>query len=343
MDSQNAFSYMMFLQLQNNEKIELINQMHEETKLPQVIIEKDLWVTAVLRALFALPYANNLSFKGGTSLSKCWNLIERFSEDVDIAINREYFGFVGDTFTIKQISKNLRKSTCKFIRETIQFDLERQMKTDGIPVNLFSVTMNLTPVTTTDPETVFVEYKSVFNASPYIKNTIVLEIGGRSMKEPIQKIEIQSFIDKHFSQATFAEKSFEINVVVPERTFLEKVCLLHEEFSKPNEQVRVERMSRHIYDLARMVDTPIANNALANKELFQSIVKHRRMFIALKDFDYDTLSSKTMKIIPPDSVIAKWEDDYNKMQTMIYGRTLSFSEIIDKITKLNNEIKQLEW
>jgi predicted nucleotidyltransferase component of viral defense system len=98
---------MIFLQLPDNEKIELINQMHEDTKLPQVIIEKDMWVTAVLRALFALPYAENLSFKGGTSLSKCWNLIERFSEDVDIAINREYFGFIGDTITIRQISKNL--------------------------------------------------------------------------------------------------------------------------------------------------------------------------------------------------------------------------------------------
>jgi hypothetical protein len=302
-----------------------------------------LWVTAALRALFALPYAQNLSFKGGTSLSKCWNLIERFSEDVDIAINREYFGFIGDTFTIKQISKNLRKSACKFIRNDLQFDLARQMKTDGVPADLFSVKMNITPITTIDPEKVFVEYKSVFNASPYIKNTVILEIGGRSMKEPIQKVEIQSFIDKHFLQATFVEKPFEINVVVPERTFLEKVCLLHEEFSQPNEHVRVERMSRHIYDLARMTDTSIAENALADKDLFQSIVAHRRMFIAMKDFDYDTLSPKTIKIIPPESVIAKWEDDYNKMQTMIYGKLLSFSDIMDKIMKLNEKIKRLEW
>jgi len=329
---------MTFLQLPKNEKIELINQMHEETKLPQVIIEKDLWVTAVLRALFALSYAENLSFKGGTSLSKCWNLIERFSEDIDIAINREFFGFLCDTFTIKQISKDLRKSACKFVRNDLQFDLARQMERNGISTDLFSVKMNITPVTTIDPEKVFVEYKSVFNASPYIKNTVILEIGGRSMKEPIQKIEIQSFLDKHFSQATFAEKSFEINVVVPERTFLEKVCLLHEEFSKPNEQVRVERMSRHMYDLARMIDTPIADNALKNKDLFHSIVAHRRMFIAMKDFDYDTLSPKTIKIIPPENVISKWEDDYNKMQTMIYGKSLSFNDIIEKITKLNEKI-----
>jgi predicted nucleotidyltransferase component of viral defense system len=332
---------MTFLQLPENEKIELINQMHEETKLPQVIIEKDLWVTAVLRALFALPYAENLSFKGGTSLSKCWNLIERFSEDVDIAINREFFGFIGNTFTINQINK-LRKSACKFIRNNLQNDLARQMETNGIPA-VFSAKVNITPETTIDPEKVFVEYKSVFNASPYIKNTVVLEIGGRSMKEPLQKIEIQSFIDKYFSQATFAEKSFEINVVVPERTFLEKVCLLHEEFSKPSEQVRVERMSRHIYDLAQMIDTPIAENALANKDLFHSIVAHRRMFIAMKGFDYDTLAPKTIKIIPPESVISKWEDDYDKMQTMIYGKTLSFNDIIEKITQLNEKMKRLEW
>ena len=128
-----------------------------------------MWVTAVLRALFALPYVENLSFKGGTSLSKCWNLIERFSEDIDIAMNREFFGFFDDTFTVKQISKNLRKSACKFIRDTLQFDLTRQMKANGVPTNLYSVKMNITPVTTIDPEKVFVEYKSVFNVSPYIK------------------------------------------------------------------------------------------------------------------------------------------------------------------------------
>ena len=334
---------MIFIQLPDNEKIELINQMHEETKLPQVIIEKDMWVTAVLRALFVLPYAENLSFKGGTSLSKCWNLIERFSEDVDIAVNREYFGFVGDTFTIRQISKKLRKATCKFIRNNLQFDLARQMEENGMPPDLFSVKMNITSVTTIDPEKVFVEYKSVFNASPYIKNTVVLEIGGRSMKEPLQKVEIQSFIDKHFSQTTFAEKSFEINAVAPERTFLEKICLLHEEFSKPDERVRVGRMSRHIYDLARMIDTSIAENTLRNKDLFQSIVAHRRMFIAMKDFDYDTLSPKTIKIVPPDSVIAKWEEDYNKMQTMIYGEYIPFNRLIDNIKQLNEQINRIKW
>jgi len=190
---------------------------------------------------------------------------------------------------------------------------------------------------------IYVEYKSVFNASPYIKNTVVLEIGGRSMTETIENIQIQSFIDNHFSRAVFAEKPFAVNAVTPERTFLEKVCLLHEEFYKPKSQVRVERMSRHIYDLARMFDTPISDNALNDKALYQSIIAHRRMFIAMKDFDYDTLLPETIKIVPPGNVISKWEDDYNKMQTMIYGKPLSFNAIINKISQLNEKLNSLEW
>jgi len=334
---------MIFLQLTDKEKVDLINQLHEENNLLHVIIEKDIWVTAVLRVLFSLPYTEQLSFKGGTSLSKCYNLIERFSEDVDIAINREFFGFMGDTFTIKQISKNLRKATCTFIRNNLQFDLARQMETIGIPADLFSVTMNITPDTTVDPEKITIEYKSVFTENPYIKNTVVLEISGRSMKEPLQKVEIQSFIDDNFPQATFAEKPFSINAVVPERTFLEKIFLLHEEFYKPSELVRTERMSRHLYDLARMTDTPIAENALKNKNLYQSIIAHRRMFIAMKNFDYDTLSPTTINIIPPPKIIESWAEDYNKMKTMIYGEELPFDKLMDKIKKLNERVKQIDW
>jgi len=334
---------MEFLKLSEQEKLEIFKQIRNKINLNEVAIEKDWWVTAVLRALFTLPYAKHLSFKGGTSLSKCWNLIERFSEDVDIAINREFFGFVGETFTIKQISKNLRKTTCKFVRNNLQFDLERQMEANGFPADLFSIKMNITPITTVDPEKVFVEYKSIFNENFYIKNTVVLEISGRSMKEPLQTVEIRSFIDEHFPQAIFAKKSFAINAVVPERTFLEKICLLHEEFYKPTESVRVERMSRHLYDLVRMMDTPIAENALKNKDLYQSIIAHRRMFIAMKDFDYDSLSPATINIIPPPDVIAQWEDDYNKMRTMIYGDTLPFNKLINKIKQLNEKINGIIW
>ena len=98
-----------------------------------------------------------------------------------------------------------------------------------------------------------------------------------------------------------------------------------------------------LYDIARMLDTSLAEKALNNTDLYQSIIAHRKMFIAIKDFDYETLSPKTINIIPPEFVITKWEEDYNKMQTMIYGDYIPFDKLIDKIKKLNREINNVEW
>ncbi|GHT39525.1 hypothetical protein AGMMS49965_05780 [Bacteroidia bacterium] len=111
---------MNFNSLSKEERRVTFRRAQDVLKVSPVVIEKDWWVTAVLRALFSLPHAENFSFKGGTSLSKCWNLIERFSEDIDIAINREYLGFSG-ALSKTQISDKLRRAACSFVREKLQF------------------------------------------------------------------------------------------------------------------------------------------------------------------------------------------------------------------------------
>jgi len=329
-----------FTDLQAIEQIKLINGLTLEYNLSTVAVEKDWWITAVLRAVFALPYSENLSFKGGTSLSKCYNLIERFSEDIDIAINREYLGFSG-VLSKTQISDRLRRAACSFVREKLRFDVEKELENQGINTNLFSVNVNITPITTTDPEIIEVHYKSLFPESSYIKPIVKLEVSGRSMNEPLQKIGVQSFIDEAYSDKPFAEKPFEVNAVVPERTFLEKICLLHEEFAKPQELTRSERMSRHLYDLERMFDADIAEKALKDTDLFKNIVEHRKIFIGLKDFDYNTLSPETICIIPPKNVIAQWQKDYETMrETMIYGASPPFDKLMDRIKQLNEKINR---
>ncbi|MDR0303669.1 MAG: nucleotidyl transferase AbiEii/AbiGii toxin family protein [Chitinispirillales bacterium] len=332
-----------FTNLQDVERIKYIDNLTLEYNLSTVAIEKDWWISTVLRALFALPYAENLSFKGGTSLSKCYNLIERFSEDIDIAVYREFLGFDG-TLSKTQINDKLRRAACSFVREKLQFDIAKELENQGINADLFSVNVNITPITTTDPEIIEVHYKSLFPESNYIKPIVKLEISGRSMNEPLQKIALQSFIDETYSDKVFAETPFEVNAVVPERTFLEKICLLHEEFAKPQKFMRTERMSRHLYDLERMYSAGIAEKALLNKELYTNIIEHRRIFIGLKDFDYDTLAPHTIKIIPPDNIITLWKADYETMQeTMIYGESLSFSKLIERIKQLNKKINEIEW
>jgi predicted nucleotidyltransferase component of viral defense system len=327
--------------LSKKECLEIYQQAHNTLGLSKTIIEKDWWVTAVLRALFSLPYAENLSFKGGTSLSKCWNLIERFSEDIDIAVNREYLGFT-NVLSKTQISNRLRRAACSFVREKLQADLKNQLEANGLNTADFSVKVNITPITTTDPEIIEVEYKSLFDEITYIKRKVIVEVSGRSMGEPLQSVRLQSMIDEVFPAEDFTEKSFEVQAVVPQRTFIEKICLLHEEFAQPLEFMRTERMSRHLYDLARMIDTPIAEEALEDEGLYKSVVAHRRIFIGLKDFDYSTLAPKTIKIVPPENIIDLWKADYEIMQrTMIYGNSLLFDDLINKIKQLNERINRI--
>ena len=309
--------------------------------LPTTAVEKDWWITTVLHALFSLSYSDQLSFKGGTSLSKCYNLIERFSEDIDIAVNRKKPDF---TKTNTKIRNDLRRSTCKFVREELQFDMKNQLKANNISENLFSIHVDITPITTTDPEIIEVVYQSLFDDNDYIKPIVKIEVSGRSMSEPLQMVELQSIVDEVFAGMSFVNPVFETNVVVPERTFLEKICLLHEEFAKPQKLIRTERMSRHLYDLVQIMDTPIATKALQNKKLYNSIVEHRRIFIGLNGFNYDSLASKTLKIVPPDNIIDLWKVDYETMRrTMIYGKSLPFDTLIEKIKQLNKRINQIDW
>jgi predicted nucleotidyltransferase component of viral defense system len=332
-----------FVKLSHTHKVKLFDSVATKMRVSSVAIEKDWWVTAVLRALFSLPYADNLSFKGGTSLSKCWNLIARFSEDIDIAVSREYLGFSG-ALSKTQISDKLRRAACSFTRERLQYDLAKQLETHGVRANDFFVKVNITSVSTTDPEIIEVEYRSLYDGNTYIKRKVLVEVSGRSMNEPVQNVKLQSIINEALVNASFAEAPFMVQAVVPQRTFIEKICLLHEEFAKSQELIRTERMSRHLYDLVKMMDTPIAKEALSDKQLYHAVVAHRRIFMGLKDFDYSTLFPKTIKLLPPAHLINQWKSDYETMQdTMIYSDSLPFNKLIDKIRQLNEEINCMDW
>ena len=131
-------------------------------------------------------------------------------------------------------------------------------------------------------------------------------------------------------------------VVTPERTFLEKMFLLHEEFSKPRQEIRTRRMSRHLYDVVSMMKAGIDSKALNDGELYRSIVEHRRQFINLKGFDYDTLRPETLNIIPSEQVMDLWKKDYEQMRlSMIYGDAPTFEEIMEQISRLQQKVRAL--
>lgn len=344
----NDTSTMKYIDLSKEDRIDVLDRVSTELNIKQrEVIEKDWWVTAVLRALFNLPYAQHLSFKGGTSLSKCWHLINRFSEDIDIAIDREYLGFSGK-LSRTQISDKLRRATCSFVRETMQYDLAEQLYKNGITKDKYQVNVDITSISTTDPETININYDSALTFSVesenglYILPKVKVEVSGRSMSEPVSEVPIESMIDYIYPKAPFAEPKFNVRTVLPERTFLEKIFLLHEEFAKDNALIKIERMSRHMYDIGQMLKTPIAESAIRNKQLYRQVVEHRRTFIGLRGFDYDSLYPNTLNFIPPTSIIEQWKADYENMLIhMIYGETVSFEELVNNLYELNKCINNI--
>lgn len=331
---------MKFIDIEKSEQRQILDSLQTTIGLKSAIIEKDWWVTAVLRALFRLPYSQHISFKGGTSLSKCWQVIQRMSEDADIGITREYLGFEGK-LSKTQISDRLRRAACSFVRETLQYDLREQMIKDGINPKKFKVYVNITSVSTTDPEVIYVEYEPTASPVSYIPSVVKIEVSGRSMAEPIEDVLIESFIDGAVPKAIFAEPKFPVRVVMAKRTFLEKIFLLHEEFAKKEALIRVDRMSRHLYDVHRMLHTPIAEEALRDQELYDTVIEHRKTFIGLKGFDYSTLAKSTLTFIPPESVYNAWKKDYETMQEeMIYGESLPFDAMIAELQKFNKQMNE---
>ena len=339
---------MKYIDLSKEDRIDVLDRVSTELNIKQrEVIEKDWWVTAVLRALFNLPYAQHLSFKGGTSLSKCWHLVNRFSEDIDIAIDREYLGF-GGILSKTQISDKLRRATCSFVREAMQYDLAEQLCKNGIAKDKYQVNVDITSISTTDPETININYDSALTFSVesenglYILPKVKVEVSGRSMSEPVSEVPIESMIDYIYPKAPFAEPKFNVRTVLPERTFLEKIFLLHEEFAKDNALIKIERMSRHMYDIGQMLKTPIAESAIRNKQLYRQVVEHRRTFIGLRGFDYDSLYPNTLNFIPPTSIIEQWKADYENMLIhMIYGETVSFEELVNNLYELNKCINNI--
>lgn len=310
----------------------------------QIAIEKDWWVTVTLKALFQTDCRDFLLFKGGTSLSKGFSIIERFSEDIDLAISHSFFG-------IEKTNKNqrdkLRKVARKYIHEELSSQLDAQFKEMGI--NGYRIE-NVTHVknrdgelpidSDKDPTVILVHYPSIVEETiSYIPPRVKIEISCLSMDEPTEVREVNSLIEDSFiGEDTDADCS--IKTVVPTRTFLEKMFLLAEEFQKA--KPRSVRMSRHLYDLDKLMDSQYGREALANRSLYDAIVEHRRIYYALKYVDYDSHNPLTINFIVPEQQRDFWMADYANMRRFfIYGESPEFDALMQRMEELQGRVRKL--
>ena len=327
------------------ERFALLQRAEEKFKIDQLALEKDCWVTMVLNALFKCSCSEHLCFKGGTSLSKGWGLIDRFSEDVDLSVNHTFFGIEKTT---KSQREKLRKMARRYIMNVISKELETNlidMGVKGFHIENVVETVDDNGTATTlssdkDPSVILVHYNSILKKrNEYIPPRVKIEISCLSMNEPTEERLISSYVEQTFAGEDDSA-SATIKTVVPTRTFLEKAFLLCEEFQK--KEPRHIRMSRHLYDLERLMDTDFGKQALEDKTLYKRIVEHRSVYYAIKYVDYSKLQPSVIDFLPREELISDWAVDYAEMcDHFIYGDKLSFGQLINRIKELRERFREI--
>lgn len=331
-----------YWQLTKEQQRLVLNQVSERAMLPAQAIEKDLWVSTLLQLVFTLPIAEHLVFKGGTSLSKVWGLIDRFSEDIDLAIDRSVFDMDGD-LTKKEIKK-LRKASSLYIRNEFYPMLQDTMEIYGLqPLCHIEVEPDgICDSTYPEPRKIIVHYDSVLSSPlPYLRPTVQLEIGARSLMEPYEPAHIKSIIEQHVPAIQTHLVDAKVNTSTAEKTFLEKAFLLHELFSVEGNGTEAARKSRHLYDLYQMMNKGIATKAIANDTLWESIRHHRSLLTSVRGMDYADDIRQHIALVPRADIIDVWRKDYQDMcEAMIYGNKPSFDELISEMQLLTRLFRE---
>ena len=315
-----------FLQLASADQRLTIEQTAARMGWVASSIEKDFWVCWTLQQLFAMPaLAPHLTFKGGTSLSKAWGLIDRFSEDIDLTIDREALGFGGASSpeqapSAKQQVKRLKalKAAC---REHVQAVVMPQLNVKIQAALGHSEWRLQLDANDADGQTLLFQYPTHFQHQQerYLQPVVKIEFGARSDPWPACTRTIRPVMADAFPQA-FETPGCTVQALAPERTFWEKAMLLHEETYRPADKMRRPRMARHYYDLYRLIEQGVAASAAADKNLFAQVAAHRQVFFAQTWVDYATLLG-ALRLLPLPDQEAGWRQDYSAMQGEMFSIT----------------------
>lgn len=327
-----------FCLLPNDDQRELLKFSERLTGCSAYLLEKDTWVVDTLRALFDAPFHEDLVFKGGTSLSKAYQVIRRFSEDIDItysirAIIPEWVGEGnGDPIPptrsqekrwTDRIRSRLAERVCEQVLPTIEKELSQRESFARCRV---------------EDNRILVDYEPVFpHDYVFVEPTVVLEFGARSTGEPYAVHPVQCDAAAQLPDVEFP--SARPAVMLAERTFWEKATAMHVFCER--ERFRGDRLARHWHDLVRLDDAGIAENALADRALALSVARHKATFFREKDtagnwIDYETAVSGGLELVPTGSALEVLAQDYANMihGGMLFGDEIPFGELIERCADL---------
>ena len=317
--------------------------------LPLIVVEKDLWVTILLHILFGENGSEGILFKGGTSLSKGFDLIDRFSEDIDVTYSidtlKQHYGEFENPWNYFEDESNW--SNKKLDRELLNIKKIGQKYTDEILLQIVEDELNKITnlpfdIVSEGEMTLYIHYPKLLGDSEYgesyVAPVIKVEAGVRSARVPT----ITRSIDSFFEQVLEKSDSIEVEILRPDRTFWEKATILHAENSR-NEPSRIEKrnhMSRHIYDLVKLYNSVYGKMAIDNLELLADVVSHKSTFYKDNRADYPNATPENIKIIPTSELNHNFKVDYEDMaKSMIIGNPPTYEKLLEILQKIEEAIK----
>lgn len=311
--------------------------------LPMAVLEKDIWLTLVLGLLFSMPGAKPMAFKGGTSLSKVFGAIKRFSEDVDVTVDYKSLGL---DVTVAELaeksnrdkdraSEALKAQLALHINQVVIPYLNRELsKLPGCKDFYIEVDEAGEQVR------VFYPSHEARHPDPYLKEFVLVEFGGRNEVVPNGDYEIVPDAAKHVPTVEFPKAM--VTVLAGERTFWEKATLIHALCNRDFPQ-GAKRNSRHWYDLAMLADHACGKVALQDLDLLQDVVDLKRTFYRQNSARYELCLTGELILVPTGDNLVKLRDDYDQMieSGMMDSNEMPMDEILERLGILQDEINNL--
>jgi len=321
-------------QLSDIERKEVFSETANIKSISPAIIEKDFWVCWTLKRVFEHPTLSKLlMFKGGTSLSKVFHLIERFSEDIDMILD---WRLVSSQDPLEHLSKTkqdkLNKEINKHAIEYIADELLPLIQETIEPTCSCSIDNE-------NPHNINIKYPSAFS-DDYLRPEVLLEIGPLASWLPSDSYSIRPYAAEAFPDV-IRQAECKVNAIKAERTFWEKATILHHEAYRPGANPQPSRYSRHYYDMYMMANSKIKEIALNNLSILEDVVDFKKRFYPRGWANYDLAKPGTIKLIPNDHILENLKKDYKAMENMIYGDYPDFNELISGIRLLEQEINNL--
>jgi len=324
----------VFLRLSPEEQAEILQTCAGKLGRRPEHLEKDVWICWVLQGLFAMPGHLPMAFQGGTSLSKVYGAIRRFSEDVDVTIDYKSLDQSIDPFNPK-VSRTARDKYSELLKTKLAEHTKNVIRPHFASLVAELAEKPPKPIAISDDGgKLFIPYPSCFGTA----ESVFLEFGGRNVISPNEERLLRPYISAELRKLQFPEAT--VRVLLPSRTFWEKATLIHVACNRGDPKLDADRQSRHWHDLAVLAEHNIGKIAILDRELLQDVVKHKNVFFRASYTNYKACLSGGLRLIPGRPLVEALRSDYEKMiaDGMFEGEPPTFDWILGRLDKLAKEI-----